>query len=264
MWGAVIGPPAFLKSPALRAALGPLNNLEKSAQEARENAQSTVQFDKKAAEIHLKAIEGPLRQAYEKNDHVKIERLRDQYRAANVESKGPITRRYIIQDATVEKVGELLKENSNGLCLFRDELSGFLATMDRPGHENDRAFYCEAWSGDGSYIYDRIGRGTVHIESCCLSIVGGIQPGPLEAYLRESLGGSRADGLMQRFQLAVYPNFPWTYTNIDRKADRKLQEQIYLLFKQLNAAKIRGLKLIRSLEEKLFVHFAEDAQPRFD
>jgi len=44
--------------------------------------------------------------------------------------------------------------------------------MDRPGHENDRAFYCEAWNGTSAYTYDRIGRGTVHIRAACLSVLG--------------------------------------------------------------------------------------------
>jgi putative DNA primase/helicase len=34
--------------------------------------------------------------------------------------------------------------------LYRDELIGFLRTLDREGHENDCAFYCEAWNGTGS------------------------------------------------------------------------------------------------------------------
>jgi Protein of unknown function (DUF3987) len=62
--------------------------------------------------------------------------------------------------------------------------------MDRRGHENDRAFYCEAWNGTGAYTYDRIGRGTLHIRAACLSVLGGIQPGPLEPYLREVFAGA--------------------------------------------------------------------------
>ena len=34
-------------------------------------------------------------------------------------------------DTTVEKLGELLNHHPNGLVLFRDELSGWLHTMDR-------------------------------------------------------------------------------------------------------------------------------------
>ena len=70
----------------------------------------------------------------------------------------------------------------------------------------DRAFYCEAWNGTGAYTYDRIGRGTLHIRAACLSVLGGIQPGPLERYLRAVFAGRGDDGLLQRFQLAVWPD----------------------------------------------------------
>jgi hypothetical protein len=88
--------------------------------------------------------------------------------------------------------------------------------MDRPGHENDRAFYCEAWNGTGAYTYDRIGRGTLHIRAACVSVLGGIQPGPLERYLREVFGGRGDDGLIQRFQLAVWPDVAGRWRNVDR------------------------------------------------
>jgi len=92
-----------------------------------------------------------------------------------------VAKRYLVNDATVEKLGELLNHNPNGLLLFRDELSGFLHTMDRPGHENDRAFYCEAWNGTGAYTYDRIGRGT-------LAVVIGMSPPVLRQIRAMALG----------------------------------------------------------------------------
>jgi hypothetical protein len=72
--------------------------------------------------------------------------------------------RIIINDATVEKLGELLNENPRGVLLIRDELSGFLARMENEEHQSERAFYLEAFNGDGRFTYDRIGRGTIHIE----------------------------------------------------------------------------------------------------
>ncbi len=59
--------------------------------------------------------------------------------------------------------------------MFRDELSGWLHTLDRPGHENDRAVSCEAWTGTSGYTYDRIARGTLHSRAACLSVLGGLQ-----------------------------------------------------------------------------------------
>ena len=56
------------------------------------------------------------------------------------EERPPSRRRYMVNDSTVEKLGELLNENPNGLLIFRDELTGFLRQLDRDGHEADRAF----------------------------------------------------------------------------------------------------------------------------
>ena len=42
----------------------------------------------------------------------------------------------MVNDSTVEKLGELLNENPNGLLVFRDELTGFLRQLDRDGHES--------------------------------------------------------------------------------------------------------------------------------
>jgi Protein of unknown function (DUF3987) len=77
--------------------------------------------------------------------------------------------------------------------------------MDRPGHENDRAFYCEAWNGTDAYTYDRIGRGTLHIRAACLSVLGGIQPGPLERYWRDVFGGLGEPAEKRRVETRAVP-----------------------------------------------------------
>ena len=118
----------------------------------------------------------------------------------------PSCPRLIVNDATVEKLGELLNENPNGLLLTRDELAGFLARIESEEYQSERAFYLEAFSGDGKYTCDRIGRGTIHIEHCILSLIGGIQPTKLAPLVRAALGGTNNDGLVQRLQLAVWPD----------------------------------------------------------
>ena len=138
---------------------------------AKAKAESAKQKLKKAAGLKVPPSESVLRDLAQE--------------VAQGESlEAPTARRYLVNDATVEKLGELLHENSNGLLQFRDELNGFLRSMDRQGHESDRGFYLESWNGFGSYTYDRIGRGTIVIPNICLSIFGGIQPGPLARHLR--------------------------------------------------------------------------------
>ena len=58
----------------------------------------------------------------------------------------------------------------------------------------------------------------MHAESVCLSLLGGIQPGPLGRLLRSAArgDGQQDDGLISRFQLLVYPEPIKAWANVDR------------------------------------------------
>ena len=45
----------------------------------------------------------------------------------------PVRQRYLTQDTTVEKLGELLRDNPRGVLIYRDELIGFLARSTKRG-----------------------------------------------------------------------------------------------------------------------------------
>ena len=183
------------------------------------------------------------------------------------EERPPSRRRYMVNDSTVEKLGELLNENPNGLLIFRDELTGFLRQLDRDGHEADRAFYLEAWNGHGRFKYDRISRGTIDIEAACISILGGIQPGPLGYYLRSALqGGEGDDGLIQRFQLLVWPDISKEWVNVDRWPDSGARKIAYEVFRRLNklTATDIGAQPDEDLDGIPYVRFSPEAQEIFD
>jgi hypothetical protein len=136
----------------------------------------------------------------------------------------------VVNDATVEKLGELLNENPRGLLLIRDELPGFLANMEREDRQSERAFYLEAFNGDGRFTYDRIGRGTVHIEYCTVGIIGGVQPSRIAPIVRGAIAGTSNDGLIQRFQMVVWPDDRGSWQWVDRKPDasaRLAYEQVF-------------------------------------
>src|SRR5215470_20392239 len=164
LWGLAVGPPGLMKSPALTEALRPLHRLLTDAHAQYEEQLLAHHFRLAEQKARRHDLARRLREAFA-ND-APTEDLREHFDAAPRYAV-PRETRYLINDTTVEKLRELLNQNPNGLLLFRDELSGFLRTMDRPGHENDRAFYCEAWNGTGPYTYDRIGRGTLHIRAAC-------------------------------------------------------------------------------------------------
>jgi putative DNA primase/helicase len=175
----------------------------------------------------------------------------------------PTLRRYVVNDATVEKLGELLNKNPNGVLTYRDELTGFLYTLDREGHENDRGFYMEGWNGTGDYIYDRINRGTLYIPAVCLSLFGTVQPGPLARYIRATLTNN--DGLVNRFQVLLYPDPPGTWTNVDRYPDTAAKNQAFAVFKAL-ATLDPGQRGAEVDEDRKipFLRFSPEAQTLFD
>ncbi len=174
-------------------------------------------------------------------------------------------RRYMTQDATVEKLGELLRENPRGLLVYRDELAGWLRTLDKPGREGDREFYLEAWNGTGGYTFDRIGRGTVHIPAVTVSIVGGIQPGKLKRYSQEAIEESwGADGLLQRLQLIVWPDSLGEWDPPQRWPDTEAKNQAYKIFEYLDAMDPASLGAKCEDGEIPYLRFATDAQELFD
>src|ERR1035437_7669905 len=108
--------------------------------------------------------------------------------------------RCIINDATPEKVAEILSRGPSGSLMVHDELAGWLGGFDRYNSgQPSRAFYLMCWAG-GPYTQDRVGKGKrdadaeIHVDNLALCILGGIQPDRLE-----KLGDLTSDGLLQRF-----------------------------------------------------------------
>jgi putative DNA primase/helicase len=167
----------------------------------------------------------------------------------------PSQRRLIAVDATFESLHDLMAENPAGVMVLRDELTGWLASLERQGRESERAFYLECWNGDSSFTIDRIGRGSIHVEHCCVSLFGGIQPARLRAYLADALrDGPTNDGLIQRFQLLVWPDTKkdWTYQDLPPDAGALMTaEGAYRRIAELDRDKPLRLK------------FAPDAQALF-
>ena len=113
----------------------------------------------------------------------------------------------------------------------RDELIGILVAWLKSGHEQDRAFYLEGWNGPGSMVIDRIARGTNHVKNVCISLFGGMQPSKLLGYLKSATEYDN-DGLVQRLQLAVYPDkAPWAYT--DEYPDKWARDKAFALIQRI-------------------------------
>jgi putative DNA primase/helicase len=200
LWAAIVTPPGRLKSPVLHAFTIHLLRIE-----SRWWGEHTLKLEAHAAWEREQRVR---ERAWEQKSVAAVKRGESPPPFPGNQKPKPSRRRLIANNPTHEALHSILSENPVGVLLVRDELSGFLAALDRPGREGERQFFLETWPGDVPFTIDRIERGTTRAPALCLSIVGGIQPGRLRQYLVDALkGGSGDDGLFQRFQLITWPDF---------------------------------------------------------
>lgn len=261
LWGAIIGDPGLLKSPTIEQATKPLRRL--IAQRETEHKERMKQFalDAEAEKERKADLQKQIKAALaDKQDPtpLRLQLLGD-------ELEPPTEKRYMVNDATVEKLGELLAENTNGLLMFRDELTGWLKTLDKATNANERAFYLESWNGGQPYTYDRIGRGTTRIPNTTMSVIGGIQPGPLVDYLAAAqANGVGADGLIQRFQLAIWPDDPGPYIHIDRWPNTDAKNKAFGVFDYLDSMEATKDRFEKVEKHYAFLRFELEAQGVFN
>jgi hypothetical protein len=66
----------------------------------------------------------------------------------------------------------------------------------------------------------------------CVSIFGGIQPDKLTGYLEQAAHALANDGMLQRFQVLVYPDYcPWEWR--DRFPDKSARDGAFAVFDKL-------------------------------
>ena len=255
----LIGRPSTGKSPSFRPTIKILNNLETRQREAwlEEMKEHRVELELQQAEIQ--SAKKKAQASLKSGDR---EGARQALEVSGEEVEKPPQPRIVVNDVTIEKLGEILNENPRGLIQFRDELAGWLASLDREGRQEDRNFWLETWNGHGPYTCDRIGRGSIRIEAPAVSIIGGIQPGKLESYVRAAVrGGFGDDGLIQRLQMTVFPDVPANWRYVDREPDPNAAQQAFKTFERLEH--IDPDAIGAEGEDPRFLRFDPDAQELF-
>ncbi len=259
LWGAIVGRPGVMKSPALRESMRPLGRLEAQASEGFDDALTAWQRARELHKLKREADRSKVIKAYKGGDVVGINALADDFAEDE-----PQARRYVVNDCSVEALGVILQGNPNGTLAYRDELIGLLKSLDKDGNEGARGFFLSAWSGIDAYTFDRIGRGlNMRIEACCLSLLGSIQPSIIGGYLRQAVAGGGGDGLLSRFQLLVWPDISGEWRDVDRWPDTKAKAKAYATFERLDTLNPAGIGATVEDGSIPYLRFDADAQALF-
>jgi Protein of unknown function (DUF3987) len=228
VWGMFIGRPGMLKSPAMGEALKPIHRLEAEAAKDNEIAQQAYAAGLDAYKIRREVKKALIR------DKLKTNKDADIDIGLGEEPKEPTPVRYRTNDATYEGLGELLISNPNGMLVERDELTSLLKHLDRDDQSVARGFYLSGWSGTQPYTFDRVIRGHRHIEAVCVSVLGNTQPARVVEYVRSAnLGGAGGDGLIQRFNLMVWPDPPAEWHDVDEYPNSAVREGAWQVFERM-------------------------------
>jgi Protein of unknown function (DUF3987) len=205
LYAAIVGDPGAKKTPALKLALRAIHQI-----------QERLYGEYRAAKA-----------AYDE-EYALWEKTPKKERGAPPEQ--PKFQHVWTSDSTTEALAEMLA-GSKGLALFRDELVGWVKSMDqyRSGKGADRQHYLSMWSRTSIKIDRKSTPIPIIVPRPCLSVVGGIQPDVLTD-LQEN--AARDDGFVDRL-LFAYPDLGpdrWTSAGIDEAAQVAVERLFSALY----------------------------------
>ncbi len=259
LWGFIVGDPGSMKSPAIAEAMRPLEKIAKRSRDDFRRECRERQADERNSLLQIESLKESLKVNFKSGNASLIAKQKEELTKLLDSREPPKEKRYKTNDPTVEKLAVILQENPNGILLLRDELSGWLETLNKAGREGSREFYLEAWNGNSSYTVDRIGRGTQHVDALCLSIFGSIQPAKLEEYIENTVSSKGDDGFLERFQMIVYPEKPKSWILMNKSPNEDAEKEAFAVFEHLD--KFSGNEFhIDSSSSIPFLLFSESAQ----
>lgn len=135
-------------------------------------------------------------------------RERQEFEADEEGTCKPTERALYVDDITTEKLVVVLQENSRGVAVIRDELTGWVRSMDqyRGGKGADRQFWLSAWSGSAVSVHRKNqDAGPVRVAHPFISVIGGLPPD-----LLTTMRGERvvADGFLDRILFSYPQEYP--------------------------------------------------------
>lgn len=112
----------------------------------------------------------------------------------------PEYKQTVLSDFTTEVLVRQHKINPRGLCVYVDELIGFIKCFNKYRSGNDEQIWTQLYNG-GSVIVNRVSSEPLNIEDTCIGVIGTIQPGLLQEFAK----GKTESGFVDRW-LFAYPD----------------------------------------------------------
>lgn len=216
LYAAIVGDPGAKKTPSLKLALRGVHAIQSRL--ASEYRASKADFDEEYA-LWEKAPKSARGEA----------------------PRAPKFKHLWTSDSTTEALAEMLAE-AKGLVLFRDELVGWVKSMDayRSGGKGaDRQHYLSMWSRSPIKIDRKSRPDPIVVDRPCLSVIGGIQPDVLPDLVEKA---SRDDGFLDRL-LFAYPDIGldrWTEGGVDEDVQVAAERTFAALYALEGAAMPSG------------------------
>jgi hypothetical protein len=212
IFGMIVGGPASKKTPSMNLALRPV----------RERQMALKAEYERQKEEHEAALRD-----YEKAKKDGPSELR--------KPDEPTLGRTYADDTTVERLADILNENRRGLLIIKDELSGWLGSMNQykqGGKGADRQFWLSVHTNQPVAVDRKSSVEPVIVAHPWVSVIGGIQPEVLPDF-----GKDRGDGLIDRF-IPVYPKprvGRWTDDEVSDHVAEEYKRTISSLYKLRHA-----------------------------
>lgn len=268
LWGALIGEPGIKKTPSMDQVLSLVGRLQAEYTNQHKSKEPAHEFHTIRHKAKLDAIKKQIQKlATAIPDETTTGRnlvLKRKFEKLSKTKPVNFRRLFMTNETSVQCMTKLQAENPRGILLNRDELAGLLAEWYGK-NASDRGYYLSGWNRMGSYTDTKISRGITEADNICISLLGTIQPDKFKIYVQKAAQGSN-DGLIQRFQLAVYPDAPKEWKHVDRKQDEKEIERVYSIFEMLAEMDFLecGAATTSTLAKYPYFHFDEKAQQIFN
>ena len=205
LWGAIVADAGMMKSPVIKAVTSAAQSVEKRWRSEYESRLQAHSSERRRWSLNHEVWDAKYKN-YQRTRKPGDPETPPTLSEPDPEPKAPSQRRLLTTDATLESLHKLLEQNPAGIFVLRDELTGWLTSLEKVGRESERAFYLECWNGDSSFTLDRIGRGSIYVEHCCVSLFGGIQPSRLRSYFDDAMEDKSSNLNLKRICPSGEPN----------------------------------------------------------